>query len=86
MAVDEVVDDAGQEHEVDEGRDQGEQHLEDEDVGQGEESHGFVADNVPAHCYSQSSYADEYMLIGNHQDGLLPCAAEAREAAAHDCH
>ena len=44
VAVDEVIDDAGQEHEIDERGDQGEQHLEDEDVGQGEVTHGLVAD------------------------------------------
>ena len=44
VAVDEVVHDAGQEHEVDEGRDQRQQHLEDENVGQREEAHGLVAD------------------------------------------
>ena len=44
VAVDEVVDDAGHEHEVDERRDQRQKHLEDEDVGQREQAHRLVAD------------------------------------------
>ena len=43
VAVDEVVDDAGDEHDVDEGRNQRQQHLEDENVGQREQAHGLVA-------------------------------------------
>ena len=43
VAVDQVVDDAVEEHQVDEGRDQGQEHLEDENVGQGEQAHGLVA-------------------------------------------
>ena len=43
VAVDEVMDDAGDEHQVDERRDQRQQHLEDEDVGQREQPHGLVA-------------------------------------------
>ncbi len=43
VLVDEVVDDAGDEHDVDERGEEREQDLEDEDVGQGEESHGAVA-------------------------------------------
>ena len=48
VAVDEIMDDAGDEHEVNEGRDERKQHLEDEDVGQGEEAHGLVADEGQA--------------------------------------
>jgi hypothetical protein len=33
---------------------------------------------------SQSSCANEYRFIDNHQDRSLPVVAEAREAAAHD--
>jgi hypothetical protein len=33
---------------------------------------------------SQSSCADEYRFIDNHQDHSLPGAVAAREAAAHD--
>ena len=43
VAIDEVVDDAGHEHDVDEGRDQRQKHLEDENVGQREQAHGLVA-------------------------------------------
>ena len=43
VAVDEIVDESGEEHEVDEGRDERQQDLEDEDVGQREEAHGLVA-------------------------------------------
>ena len=42
VLVDEVVDDAGDKHQVDQRRDQGQQDLEDEDIGQGEEAHGAV--------------------------------------------
>ena len=35
VLVEDVVDDAGDEHEIDEGGDEGQQDLEDEDVGQG---------------------------------------------------
>ena len=42
VLVDEVVDDAGDEHQVDERRDQRQQDLEDEDVGQREQAHGAV--------------------------------------------
>ena len=42
VLVDEVVDDAGDEHQVDERGDEGKQNLEDEDVGQREEAHGAV--------------------------------------------
>ena len=42
VLVDEVMDDAGEEHEVDQRREEGQQDLEDEDVGQGEEAHGAV--------------------------------------------
>src|SRR5208283_4604475 len=48
VQIDEVVDHAGQEHEVDKGRDQGQKHLEDEDVGQGEDTHGLIADEGEA--------------------------------------
>src|SRR5215469_7908107 len=43
VLVDEVVDDAGEEHDVDERGEQREEDLEDEDVGKGEEAHGAVA-------------------------------------------
>ena len=42
VAIDEVVDDADDEHEVDERGDQRQKDLEDDDVGQGEETHGAV--------------------------------------------
>src|ERR1019366_6062253 len=44
VAIDEVVNDTGQKHEVDEGRDQRQQHLKNKDIGQGEQPHGLVAD------------------------------------------
>ena len=48
VAVDEEVDDAGEEHDVNKRRDQRKKHLEDENVGQREEAHGFVADECGA--------------------------------------
>src|SRR5208282_4057437 len=44
VQVDKVMDNAGNEHQVDERRDQRQQHLEDENVGQREQSHGLVAE------------------------------------------
>src|SRR6185437_5785442 len=45
VLVDEVVNDTGDEHEVDERRDERKQDLEDEDVGQGEETHRAAVAN-----------------------------------------
>ena len=72
VTVDEVVDDAGEEHEVDEGRDQRQEHLEDEDVGQGEIAHGLVADEGGA------------MLPDGLQDSEGPAEALAHEALGVD--
>ncbi len=40
VPVDEVVDDSGDEHQVDQRRDQRQQYLENQDVGQREQAHG----------------------------------------------
>ena len=51
VPVDEVVDDAGDEHQVDERRDQRQQHLEDEDVGQREQAHARLLRMNAARCF-----------------------------------
>jgi len=48
VAIDEVIDNPGQEHDVDEGRNQGQQHLENENVWQGEQTHGRAAQESDA--------------------------------------
>src|SRR5580658_4194691 len=48
VLVDEVVNDAGDEHEVDERREEWKQDLEDENVGQSEEAHGAAVANGSA--------------------------------------
>ena len=72
VAIDEVVDDAGDEHDVDERRDQRQEHLEDEDVGQREEAHGLVADKGGA------------MLPDGLQGAEGPAEALAHEALGVD--
>ncbi len=42
VLVDEVVHDAGDEHQVDQRRDQRQQDLEDQNIGQREQAHGAV--------------------------------------------
>ena len=44
VAVDEIVNEARQEHQIDKGRDERQEHLEYKDVRQGEETHGLVPD------------------------------------------
>ena len=44
VAIDEEVDDASEEHDVNKRRDERKKHLKDENVGQREETHCFVAD------------------------------------------
>ena len=48
VAVEREVDAPGEEHEIDEGRDERQEHLEDEDVGQREEAHGAVTQESAA--------------------------------------
>ncbi len=68
VLVDEVVDDAGDEHEVDERRDERQKDLEDEDVGQCEEAHGAVLANGAT------------MLADRLQDAEGPAEALAHQA------
>ena len=72
VLVDEVVDDAGDEHQVDERGDEREQDLEDEDVGQGEEAHGDVLRDGSA------------VLEDGLQDAEGPAEALAHEAVHVD--
>ena len=72
VLVDEVVDDAGDEHEVDERREERQQDLEDEDVGQGEEAHGAVLGDGAA------------VLEDGLQDAEGPAEALAHEAVHVD--
>ena len=70
--VDEVIDDAGEEHYVDEWREQRQEDLEDEDVGQREEAHGAVAGDGSA------------VLEDGLQDSEAPAEALAHEAVGVD--
>ena len=72
VLVDEVVDDAGDEHEVDERRDERKQDLEDEDVGQREEAHGAAVAN------------GGFVLVEGLQDAEGPAEALTREAVGVD--
>ena len=72
VAIDEVVDDAGHEHDVDERRNQRQKHLEDENVGQGEQAHGLVADEGGA------------MFPHRLQDAERPAEALAHQAPGVD--
>ena len=72
VAVDDVMEDAENKHEVDERRDEGQKNLEDQNVGQGEEAHGAaVADG-------------ELVFVERLEDAEGPAEALAHEAVGVD--